>query len=94
MVCSAFIRNVYYELLGEKIETWTESALKYAKKNIGKPEVIAYGGMENNNFIMKLYDESEESNYKVLTNPSLEEIIPYLQIRRCYYLYWTYYINL
>ena len=43
MVCSAFTKNVYNELLGIKIPESTTKLLKYSKTNMGNPEVIAYG---------------------------------------------------
>ena len=89
LVCSAFAKNVYYELLGIKIPPYTESLLKYSREHIGSPEVIAYGNKENSNFVMKIYDESAENKYKELINPSLKDIIPYLKIRRRINVYRT-----
>lgn len=91
MVCSAFTRNVYYDLLGIKIPPYTYSQLKYAKDYLGRSEVIAYGCKDDNgDLIMNFYDANSENNYKTVTNPSLNDIIPYLQIRRCNYLYRTF----
>jgi len=91
MVCSAFTRNVYYELLGIKIPQYTYSQLKYAKEYMGNSEVIAYGHKnDNGDLIMNFYDANSENNYITVTNPSLNDIIPYLQIRRCNYFYRTF----
>ena len=43
LVCSAFTKNVYNELLGIKIPRYTYELLDYTKDNVGRPEVIAYG---------------------------------------------------
>ncbi len=91
LVCSAFAKNVYYDLLGIKIPPYTESLLKYSREHVGNSEVIAYGSKDNNgNLIMNLYDSTAENNYITKTNPTTAEIIPYLKIRRCTYSYRTY----
>ena len=80
MVCSGFTRNMYNELLGIKIPSGTTELLKYGKEFVGNPEVIGYGKMEDQNFIMKMYDLYAENNYIELKNPSLTDIIPYIRI--------------
>lgn len=80
MVCSGFTRNVYNELLGIKIPNRTTDLLKYGKEFVGNPEVIGYGKMEEQDFIMKMYNSSAENNYIELKNPSLTDIMPYLRI--------------
>ena len=90
LVCSSFTKNVYYDLLGIKIPPYTTNLIDYAKDNLGKPEVIAYGSKNNEgNLVMNLYEPTEEKKYITLTNPSTAQIIPYLQIRRCTYIYRT-----
>lgn len=89
IVCSAFTKNVYYELLGIKIPPYTKDLIEYGKNHIGKSEVIGYGCKAENNFVMKFYDKKYDNNYKEIINPTLQEVIPYLQIRRCNYIYWT-----
>ena len=90
VTCSAFVKNVYYDLLGIKIPQYTENLIKYSSKYVessdheGRSEVIAYGKKEDGNFIMKMYDG------KKLTNPTLKDIIPYLRPRRYNYIYRTY----
>ena len=89
--CSHYEKNVYYDLFGIMIPASVEDKLKYGKDNLGKPEVIAYGKRNNeNNVIMNFYDENTSNNYITKTNPTLEEIIPYLKIRRCTYIYRSY----
>ena len=91
MVCSAFPKNVYYELLGIKIPPYTDSLKKYAHDNIGKPEVIAYGEKGVNTegkkcLKMKFYDSTAENNFIEIDVMTLDQIKPYLQIRRCSYI--------
>ena len=85
VVCSAFVRNVYYELLKEPIETWTADAMKYARNNIEKsPEVILYANKEAG----VIRDASSTSGYKeVEMEKGLDAILPYIQVRRCTYIY-------
>ena len=90
IVCSAFVKNVYYDLLGVKIPPYTDSLLKYTKKYIGNSEVIAYGYKDGEELVMQLYDETAENNLITIRNPSIEDIIPYLHVRRCAYIYWSY----
>ena len=89
VVCSAFTKNVYYDLLGIKIPPYSSSLIQYCREHVGNSEVVAYGCKEENDFVMKLYDPTAENNYTIITNPSLEDIIPYLKIRRCAYIYRT-----
>ena len=65
MVCSAFTKNVYYELLGVRIPPYTNSLITYASKYIGNKEVIGYGNKVGNDFVMQLYDETAENNIKM-----------------------------
>ena len=43
LVCSAYPKNVYYELLGIKIPPYTADLISYARKNQGNSEVVGYG---------------------------------------------------
>lgn len=78
LVCSAFTRNVYYDLLKIKIPTFTDDLINYTTGHIGSPEVVGYGVKSGGNFIMKIYDSGVE--YMVYENPNLSDIIPYLRI--------------
>lgn len=77
LVCSAFAKNVYYDLLGIKIPGSTESLMDYTREHIGNPEVVGYGSKSGNNFIMTIYNSGTEI---ILTNPNLRDIIPYLRV--------------
>ena len=79
LVCSAFVKNVYYDLLGVKLPPYTENLLEYAKDNVGKKEVIAYGKRENNALKLNVYDENSENNYTVVTNPTTDDVLKYLK---------------
>jgi uncharacterized repeat protein (TIGR02543 family) len=46
LVCSAFAKNVYYDLLGIKIPPYTESLIEYTREHVGSPEVVGYGVKE------------------------------------------------
>lgn len=94
LVCSAFTKNVYNELLGIKIPRYTSELLDYSKDNVGRPEVIAYGycydeeveGEAKRKIQLTIYDGKGEIE-KTTSEPSLEEdIIPYLQVRRYNYI--------
>ncbi|MBR6505411.1 DUF11 domain-containing protein [Candidatus Saccharibacteria bacterium] len=78
VTCSAFVKNVYYDLLGVKIPPYTASHLTYAKNNRG-PEVILYGKRKNGKNIMDVYDKNTGERI-TLENPTTDDIIPYLEI--------------
>ena len=60
----------------------TSSLISYSKDFWGSKEVIAYGKKIDNNLEMKIYDEASATNYKTISNPSLEDIIPYLKLHQ------------
>ena len=85
-VCSGFPRYVYRNMFGIVTPPLTSSLLSYAKKYIGtsgnveRKEVIGFGKTdENNNQIFKMQNKNGET-YDTLTNPTTNEIIPYLKI--------------
>ena len=81
IVCSGFTENVYNELLDIQIPPYTENLLKYGRSYIGNREVIAYASKNSSNdLLLKLYNSSSKNNYITITNPTLQDIIPYLQI--------------
>lgn len=77
MHCVAYLKNIYNELLGIKIPKATNELLKYSRKYIGNKEVIIY---VDKNSTMKIYDPTEDNNYRIINNPSLDDIIPYLRV--------------
>ena len=84
ITCSAFTNNVYKELLGIKLPVESSNLIKYTRENVGNPEVVAYGHTDiDGNLKMQFYDAEEK------TNPTLQEMMQYMQIRRSYYIYWT-----
>ena len=82
LVCSAFTRTVYMELLNVTIPEISRTLLEYSYNYLGKPEVIAYSKTNTNNDIeMYFYSPNVEGNLTKINNPSLHEhIIPRLQI--------------
>ena len=58
------------------------SPLTYSKDNLGSPEVIAYSKINNktNNLEMSFYNSSSKNNITTKINPSINDIIPLLQI--------------
>ena len=83
--CSTFIKNVYNELLNEKINMSTTSLLQYAKlhndtgpSHEEHPEVIAYGKKNGTKVEMTFYNNGSQVSYK--ENVTLNDIIPYLQV--------------
>lgn len=80
VVCSALVKNIYYEALGIKTPANTSDLLEYSKNNLSSPEVIAYGKKNaNDDLIMKFYDAKASNKYTTVKNPTLEQILPYLQ---------------
>ena len=75
-VCSAFVRNVYNELLGIKIPKDTASLLKYSRLNIERPEVIAYGAKNDSNDVILSFKNGENNE----ENPEIQNIISQLNI--------------
>ena len=81
LVCSGFTRTVYRELLNITIPMYTTTLLSYTKENLGNPEVILYAHInENNQTEMKIYSPKESNKGKTLINPSIQDIIPLVQI--------------
>ena len=79
LVCSGFTKNVYHQLLNITIPDF--ELLKYSKENIGKPEVVLYSNINaDKKMEMKIYSDKEKSKYKTIINPSLEDVIPLVQI--------------
>ena len=79
LVCSGFTRNIYRQLLNITIPDF--ELLKYSKENIGKPEVVLYSNINaDKKMEMKIYSDKEKSKYKTIINPSLEDVIPLVQI--------------
>ena len=88
IVCSGFIRNVYNELLGIKTPLLTKDLYKYAEKNVGSPEVVAFTKIENKKMKIKFYENGNakgESDIKFITDNNdqyinYSNIIPKLKI--------------
>ena len=82
LVCTRFVISVYRELLNITIPNYIDALLKYSKDNIGCPEVIAYANIssETNNLEMKFYNSSSNTNYTTKINPSVYDLIPFIQI--------------
>ena len=79
LVCSGFTRNVYRQLLNITIPDI--ELLKYSRENKGTPEVVLYSNITSDKKMeMKIYSEKEKNKYKAITNPSLEDVIPLVQI--------------
>ena len=77
LVCTDFTRNVYRQLLNITIP----EILKYSRENIGKPEVVLHSNINSDNKMeMKIYSYKEINNYTTVINPSLNSIIPLVQI--------------
>ena len=56
--------------------------LNYSRENVGSPEVIAYSSInrKTNNLEMKFYNSSSKTNYTTKINPSIDDLIPIIQI--------------
>ena len=59
-----------------------ETFLNYSRDSVGCPEVIAYSTINSatNNLEMKFYNSSSKTNYTTKINPSINDIIPIIQI--------------
>ena len=80
LVCSAFVKAVYQELLNITLPPFTSSLLNYSRTNQGSPEVIAYSAVNgNNDHNMTLYSP-DENKYKTIINPSVQDIMDFLEI--------------
>ena len=81
LVCSGLTSNVYRELLNITIPSSSGQLLSYSLDNIGSPEVIAYSYLNNNKIReMKIYYPNNVNKYKIITNPSIKDVIPLVQI--------------
>ena len=83
LVCSGFTQVVYYELFNIRIPTFTDNLLKYARTNVGNKEIIGYGKTEtvNGNKVLNFkLRKTDGSDYVTLTNPKVEDIVPYLKV--------------
>ena len=82
LVCNIFVLNVYRELLNITIPNSVTGLLNYSRDNVGCPEVVAYSTINSvtNNLEMKFYNSSSKTNYTTKINPSLNELIPLIQI--------------
>ena len=79
-VCSSFVKNVYYDLLGGiKIPQYTSSQLDYAERYVGNPEVVMFGERKNGKNIMYVYDEASGGAVEHI-NMTTDELLPFLRI--------------
>ena len=79
-VCSSFIFNVYYNSLGIKIPPYTDSQLKYAEQNAGKPEVVLFGKTDaEGKKQMQVYDQAS-GKLRQYTDMTTDELLPYLAV--------------
>ena len=79
-VCTTLATNVYKELLDINLPSQS-NFIPYARENIGNPEVIAYSYINDNNIPeMKIYYQKEKNKYKIISNPSISDIIPLVKI--------------
>ena len=77
--CNHFVKSVYKEILGEDIP-YIETVY-YAGLYVGEPEIIAYSYLkEDKSREMKVYSPKEKSKYKIIKNPTINDIIPLVQI--------------
>jgi len=81
LVTTSFTTSIYEELLGIVIPISPTDLIDYSNKNLGSPEVFIYA-KENENYDleMKIYDPSQFDNYKIIPNPTLNDILGFLQI--------------
>ena len=75
LVCSAFVNNVYKELLNITVPEFTGNLLSYANNKTGSPEVVGYS-WANQTGDRKMYFYSNRSN---VTNPSMDFIFSQLE---------------
>ena len=79
IVCTTFTGTVYQELLNITIPMSPQALLDYGRENINNAEVIAYSYIrEDGKMEMRIYEE--ENKFKTIINPSLYDVMPYLQI--------------
>ena len=82
LVCSAFARNVYQELLGITLPASSKSHIDYSQNYKTKPEVIAYSiknkSTNTNNKYELIFKCPNNNNEKV--NDSIKSYIKYLKV--------------
>ena len=79
LVCTSFTTTIYQELLNFTIPIYPQDLLDYGRENINNVEVIAYSYIRaDKNMEMRI--NYEKNKYTILENPSIDDLIPYLQI--------------
>ena len=75
-VCTSFPVSVYMELLNVTFSGSQGYIFGYADQNIGKkPEVIAFSNIVNNKIEMKVYSPNDENGYRIIIDPTFEELL-------------------
>lgn len=79
-LCSYLARNIYKEFLNITLPSGSNPLVEYGKNHIGSPEVIAYSYISDKNISeLKYYSPNEANKYKLIQNPTINDIIPLLQ---------------
>ena len=74
-VCTTFIETIYEELLNIKVPMKPQVPLENEKEN----PLVAHSYIREDNIMeMRIYDE--EGKYRIIENPSIDDLIPHLQI--------------
>ena len=79
--CSFFVENVYKDIFEEYIPSACMYFLSYAEQYVGEPEIIAYSYLkEDKSREMKVYSPDKKNKYEIIKNPTINDIIPLVQI--------------
>ena len=74
-VCTTFIETIYEELLNIKVPMKPQVPSENEKEN----PLVAHSYIREDNIMeMRIYDE--EGKYRIIENPSIDDLIPHLQI--------------
>ena len=79
LVCTSFLRTLYVELLNFSTPPNPSNLIDYTKKNIDNAEVIIYSHVRSDGEMEMRINEGE-NKYRTIINPSINDVIPELQI--------------
>lgn len=78
ITCSAVVKNIYYDLIGVRIPSYTDTLLSYGKKYKNNPEVIMYG--ETNNGHKNIWIDDTEITGSDADNLKSSDLVTHLEV--------------
>ena len=78
-MCSYLARRIFKGFLNITLPGGSNILVQYGKGHIGSPEVIAHSYISDKNiFQLRIYSPKEANKYKIIKNPTINDIIPLL----------------